>query len=243
VAKLLGTAGASSSASFITLNSSEIVQAEVGTSEKLIVSAFVTARENAPSVIFIDEFQALFTERSSSGSSKLSSTLLQCMDDIKQWRKADLRAIENAAANLDKAAKSRVVVLGATNTPWMVDTAFLRPGRFDRIVHVGLPSEADRQQILRVHLSKMKLFGGKTSVEAHSQSLAQKTHGFSGADLSALCRAAAIRCLIEGLDAVEEKHFSEELSENTCGSSNTELVNLNKQWRPRRGKERSCREF
>ena len=119
---------------FISLSASEIVRSEVGKSEKLIASAFDMARKSAPSVIFIDEFQALFTSRDdedgqSKGSGRLSSVLLQCMDDIAKWKNAD-RLVD---ASESRYAHKRVVVLAATNTPWMVDKAFLRAGRFDRV--------------------------------------------------------------------------------------------------------------
>ena len=87
MARLLRSRNASSvGGAFVSLSSSDIVRASVGSGEKMVVLAFETAQMNAPSVVFIDEFQALFTERSSGGSRRLSSTLLQCMDDVKQWR-------------------------------------------------------------------------------------------------------------------------------------------------------------
>lgn len=123
-----------SNGSFISLKASDVVRAEVGNSEKLIVSAFETARKNTPSVVFIDEFQALFTSRDGEhtgggkGSGRLASTLLQCMDDVTRWRDEDANISSDACTH-----KNRVVILGATNAPWMVDKAFLRPGRFDRV--------------------------------------------------------------------------------------------------------------
>jgi SpoVK/Ycf46/Vps4 family AAA+-type ATPase len=89
----------------------------------VVFLAFKTARMDAPSVVFIDEFQALFTERSSGGSGRLPSTLLQCMDDVKQWRDADANAASTGQNMMDRAG--RVVVLAAINTPWMVDAAFV----------------------------------------------------------------------------------------------------------------------
>ena len=120
--------------SFISLKASDIVRAEVGKSEKLIVSSFETARKNSPSVVFIDEFQALFTSRDGENtgggksSGRLASTLLQCMDDVTRWRDEDVNISSDISTK-----KDRVVILGATNAPWMVDKAFLRPGRFDRV--------------------------------------------------------------------------------------------------------------
>ena len=122
---------------FISLSASDIVRSEVGKSEKLVSSAFKSARENAPAVIFIDEFQALFTSRDGTSggggksSGRLASTLLQCMDDIVKWREADSAVLDGYhETGFDS---NRVVVLGATNTPWLIDRAFLRGGRFDRV--------------------------------------------------------------------------------------------------------------
>jgi SpoVK/Ycf46/Vps4 family AAA+-type ATPase len=127
---------------FLSLSASDIVRSEVGKSEKLVSSAFQAARDNAPSVIFIDEFQALFTSRDGStdggggggkGSGRLASTLLQCMDDVSKWREADRDAVKAAPMQTVPLEKNRIVVFGATNTPWMIDKAFLRAGRFDRV--------------------------------------------------------------------------------------------------------------
>ena len=144
----------------MTLKASDIVRPEVGNSEKLIVSAFETARLNAPSVIFIDEFQALFGDRDGGSVvlAQLASTLLQCMDDITRWSSAgspEEDTYDSTTITTTSVQKnSRIVVLGATNTPWMIDKAFLRPGRFDRAVHVGLPNVDDSEEILRVHVSQ-----------------------------------------------------------------------------------------
>ena len=119
-------------------------------------------------------------------------------------------------------------MLGATNTPWMVDKAFLRPGRFDRIVHVGLPDEDERESILNVHMGKMRM---KRPAEL-AITIAKKTSGYSGAELSALCRAAAVRCLLDTSEWVEEKHFTKEVDEGAGGKSNAELVYRNQNWKP-----------
>jgi SpoVK/Ycf46/Vps4 family AAA+-type ATPase len=236
VAKIIRCRGRGSSSSiggaFISLSSSEIVRAEVGTSEKMVLSAFQTARANAPSVIFIDEFQALFTERTSGGSGRLSTTLLQCMDDIKQWRDLDCRG--NASDDDDASNEGRVLVLAATNTPWMVDHAFLRPGRFDRAVHVGLPDADERKSILRIHVGRMRRqFGSSTAkLLTLCDVIAQRTEGFSGADLAALCRASAIRCLVEQSDFVDDRHFFESLDDGLKASSTISLVNKIRVWRP-----------
>ena len=124
------------SGAFIPLNASDIICSAIGESEKLLTSTFESARKRAPSVIFIDEFQALFTSRDkgngsgTKGSGRLASTLLTLMDDLTQWRDANTAVAPDSSIEIDD---KRVVVLAATNTPWLVDGAFLRSGRFDRV--------------------------------------------------------------------------------------------------------------
>ena len=157
--------GETNGGAFISLHASDIARSTVGSSEKLVVSIFEMARKNAPSVVFIDEFQALFTNRDGGGSSRLAATLLQCMDDITRWGQSDIAVGEDApnvpntltTKEFESGSCNRVVVLAATNAPWMVDGSFLRRGRFDRIVHVGLPTQSERESILRAHVGKMKL--------------------------------------------------------------------------------------
>ena len=220
---------------FISLSSSDIVQAEIGTSEKMVVSAFQFADKNAPAVIFLDEFQALFTKRSRGGSGKLATTLLQCLDDIKHWRDAD-EDVQNSRGDEMSMGVARVVVLAATNTPWMVDSAFLRPGRFDRVVHVALPNAIERAAILLVHIARMRVRGrdDATVLQLLCEEIAEKTPGFSGADLAALCRAAAIRSLVDmGEDGwLEDKHFFEALDIDVIASSDMSLVQRLINWRP-----------
>lgn len=222
---------------FISLSASEIVRSEVGKSEKLVASAFEMARRSAPAVIFIDEFQALFTSRSdgnkgTKGSGRLASVLLQCLDDLSKWSRIDEKVQQ---ADVDEQYQ-RVVVLGATNTPWMIDKAFLRSGRFDRVVHVNLPNEADREAILRVHVSRVRL-DKNTSTDDICKDLAKITADFSGADLAALVRSAAIRSLNEGHNkndvSVSMRHFFEAKTlDFVHASSNKELVNKLNKWRP-----------
>ncbi|KAL7550996.1 hypothetical protein ACHAWF_017414 [Thalassiosira exigua] len=221
---------------FIALKASDVVRPEIGNSEKMIVASFETARLNAPCLIFIDEFQALFGDREGGGImlGQLASTLLQCMDDITRWSGTDP---SDDAMVTNPAANGRVVVLGATNTPWMIDKAFLRPGRFDRAVEVGLPSVEDREKILHIHVSQMKLaplHDGLSPVDEICHSMSTLCVGFSGADLAALCRAAAIRCLSsgEGPLGVTSQHFIDASRHDVQCSSNDVLVKRIKDWQP-----------
>eukprot|EP00581_Thalassiosira_minuscula_P001041 CAMPEP_0183748186 /NCGR_PEP_ID=MMETSP0737-20130205/67640_1 /TAXON_ID=385413 /ORGANISM="Thalassiosira miniscula, Strain CCMP1093" /LENGTH=970 /DNA_ID=CAMNT_0025983905 /DNA_START=20 /DNA_END=2932 /DNA_ORIENTATION=- len=227
--------GRNAGGAFVALKASDVVRPEVGNSEKLIVSAFETARLNAPSLIFIDEFQALFGEREGGGFilGQLASTLLQCMDDITRWSVAGPSVDDGKTSN--NIQNRRIVVLGATNTPWMIDKAFLRPGRFDRAVHVGLPSVKDSEDILRVHVSKMKLAplaDNHSPVDEICKSMAKLCLGFSGADLAAICRAAAVRCLSNGNVAtgITKQNFLDAYMHDVTRSSNDTLVRKISAW-------------
>jgi SpoVK/Ycf46/Vps4 family AAA+-type ATPase len=252
VAKLLRSQSSSSSppssvalttgGAFISLSSSDIVRAQVGTGEKLVVQAFETAKLNAPSVIFIDEFQALFTERSSSnsGSGRLTSTLLSAMDGCRRWAMADRKVASLPGQdNNDMEQERRIVILAATNTPWMVDKAFLRPGRFDEVVHVDLPDLAERHSILKLQIDRMKtaFSGDATTMERICTSLAQSTEGFSGADLVALCRSAAVKCLLCGQSHVREQDFVDARRDDAIASSSPKLVERITRWHTIRNNE------
>jgi SpoVK/Ycf46/Vps4 family AAA+-type ATPase len=126
-----------------------------------------------------------------------------------------------------------VIVLAATNTPWFVDKAFLREGRFDRVVHVGLPTLEERVAILRVHIQRMKCQANELpELNDRCEYLAKQTEGFSGADLAALCREAAIQCLLRKSTSVADSDFESALRTLAHPSSSAELVDRNSKWKP-----------
>ncbi|CAM9512107.1 unnamed protein product [Discosporangium mesarthrocarpum] len=156
-------------ATFIELKISDVVRGEIGESEKAVNQAFRTARELAPSIIFIDEFQALFSSRGAAGGtgSRLASQLLVCLDELGRWRTARLLSRAGGSSSSGGVGGGRreqgfvcagegevlrdggnVMVLAATNAPEAVDPAFLRPGRFDEVVYAGLPDAEGRRHIL-----------------------------------------------------------------------------------------------
>ena len=155
------------------------------------------------------------------------------MDDIKRWYQTDINV--KSVRNRSIRGGKRVIVIGATNTPWMIDCAFLRPGRFDRVVHVGLPSLSERQSILLIHISRMRVRNGDNfkHINRLCKKLSILTEGFSGADIAALGRAAAVRALEEGEESiVEESHFKEAIEHDMRSSSDETLVQRLKMWRP-----------
>ncbi|MBA3900144.1 MAG: AAA family ATPase [Bacteroidetes bacterium] len=151
-------------ARFISVSLSEILDMWIGNSEKNLHEIFETARRNTPCVLFFDEIDALGASRSDmkqSGGRHLINQFLQELDGIE--------------GNNDG-----ILIMGATNTPWHLDAAFRRPGRFDRIIFVPPPDQEARENIFKLKLN------GKPVESIDYQSLANKTPDYSGADIEAL---------------------------------------------------------
>ena len=159
-------------ARFLSINGADVVGRYVGESETRLRDLFALAEAEAPAVIFIDEIDALCPSRegvSEALPKRLVSTLLTLMDGV--W-----------------GGSGRVVVVGATNRPDALDPALRRPGRFDREIEVGVPTEGGRLEILRVLMR-----GVESEVrEEELTEVAKVTHGYVGADLKALCKEAAM---------------------------------------------------
>ncbi|BCQ10552.1 ATPase [Mycobacterium heckeshornense] len=156
-------------ASFYQVGIADVLHRWLGESERSIRSVFDNARRNAPCVLFFDEVDALGHRRSAlSGTSGLR-TIVNCL----------LEEMDSAGA-----ANDGVYVLGATNAPWDVDPAMRRPGRFDRMIFVGLPDAEARSAIVRLHLQDRPVSG------IDLKSIAARTEGFSGADLAHMCQTA-----------------------------------------------------
>ncbi len=165
-------------ANFISIKGPALLSKWVGESERALRELFKRARQVAPCIIFFDEIDALFPRRGSGGEvgERILSQLLTEMDGIEELH--------------------RVLVLAATNRMDMLDPALLRPGRFDLILTVGLPGEADRREILKVHINGVPL-----AEDVDLEELAVKTVGFSGADLKNLCRLASLQAIREYVEA------------------------------------------
>ncbi len=177
-----------SEANFISVKGPEIMSKWVGESERAIREIFRRARQVAPSVIFFDEIDAIAPRRGGYEGSRVYeqvvAQLLTEMDGIEEL--------------------SDVVVIAATNRPDMIDPALLRPGRFDRIIVVPPPDKKSRLEIFKVHTRNMPL-----AKDVDLEKLAEMTEGYSGADIEAICREAALLALRENLNAkqVEMRHF------------------------------------
>jgi len=162
-----------SGAHFISIAGPEVISKYYGESEQRLREVFEEARENAPSIIFIDELDSIAPRReevTGEVERRVVAQLLTMMDGLEE--------------------RGQVVVIGATNRVDAIDAALRRPGRFDREIEIGVPSELDRIEILKIHSRGMPL-----AEDVSLDTLAQQTHGFVGADLAALSREAAIRAL------------------------------------------------
>ena len=163
-----------SEANFISIKGPEILSKWINETPKLIREVFKKARQAGPCIIFIDEIDSIATRRDSPNAAKMGmgavETLLTEMDGLQEL--------------------NDVIVIGATNRPDIVDTALLRPGRFDRIVLVGVPDKKSRKKIFEVHMKNMSL-----AKDIKIDELVDVTEGYVGADIESVCREAAILTL------------------------------------------------
>ncbi len=169
------------SSNFISIGGPEIVSKFYGESEGKLREIFKEAEENSPSIIFIDEIDSIAPKRdevSGEEERRIVAQLLSLMDGLN--------------------SRGKVVVIGATNRPNAIDEALRRPGRFDREIEIGIPDRDGRLEILQIHTRGMPL-----ADDVDLDWLADKTHGYAGADLSALTKEAAMAALRRIRDQVD----------------------------------------
>jgi len=169
---LAKAAATESGANFIAVRGPEVLSKWVGESEKAIRQIFRRARQVAPAIIFFDEIDAIAPARgmrhdTSGVTDRIVNQLLTEMDGIEPL--------------------TNVVVIAATNRPDILDPALLRPGRFDRLIYVPPPDKKARLEILRIHTRKMPL-----ADDVDLEKIAEMTEGYTGADLEAVAREAAM---------------------------------------------------
>ncbi|MEK6855864.1 MAG: AAA family ATPase [Nanoarchaeota archaeon] len=160
-------------ANFYSIAGPEIMSKYYGESEKHIREVFEKAEKNAPSIIFIDEIDSIAPKRGESSDNtekRIVAQLLTIMDGLK--------------------SRGQVVVMAATNRPDDIDEALRRPGRFDRELKINAPDEAGRKEILQIHTRGMPL-----DKEVNFDEIANKTIGFTGADMEVLCKEAALKSI------------------------------------------------
>ena len=183
---------------FILINGPEIMSKYYGQSEENLRKKFEDAQKNAPSIIFIDEIDAIASKREETKG------------------EVERRVVAQLLANMDGLqSRGKVVVIAATNVPNILDPALRRPGRFDREIDIGVPGKEGRLKILKIHTRNMPLLEDP-KVGVNLKELANVTHGFVGADLSALAKEAAmvvLRKVLPELKLKEEEAIPKEMLE------------------------------
>ena len=170
-----------SDAYFISISGPEIHSKFYGESEARLREVFKLAEQNVPSIVFIDELDAIAPKREEvygEVEKRVVAQLLALMDGLKE--------------------RGQLIVIGATNRPNALDPALRRPGRFDREIEIGMPDRDGRLEILQIHTRGMPL-----AEDVDLNALANITHGFSGADLATLCREAAMKTLRRFLPQID----------------------------------------
>jgi transitional endoplasmic reticulum ATPase len=168
-------------ANFLVVNGPEIMNKYYGETEGRLREIFKEAKENAPSIIFIDEIDAIAPKRE------------EVFGDVEKRVVAQLLALMDGLAE-----RGDVIVIGATNRPDSIDPALRRPGRFDREIEIGVPNAEGRLEVLQIHTRGMPL-----AKDVDLNQLSSELHGYTGADLRALCREAALKALRRFLPEIE----------------------------------------
>lgn len=185
IAKALAT---ESNLNFISIKGSDLFSMWVGESEKAVRDLFVKARQLSPCIVFFDEIDAIGGERSAeSGSSVKERVLAQILTEID-----GVNVLKN------------VIIIAATNRPDLIDRALMRPGRLDRIVYVQLPDAETRAEIFKIKLAKIPI-----ADDVKIEQLVAVTDGYSGAEIEAVCKEAALKALEDSfeIDQIEMKYF------------------------------------
>ena len=185
------TAG-EASVPFISVSGSEFLEMFVGVGASRVRDMFSLARKNAPCILFIDEIDAIGRKRSGAGvggHSEGDQTLNQLL--------VEMDGFNTVGTN--------VVVLSGTNRVDILDPALMRPGRFDRQIHIGLPDIKGRSSIFKVHLKPLKTDLDKVAL---AKKMAARTPGFSGADVANVCNEAALIAAREAATKIDDKHFA-----------------------------------
>lgn len=182
-----------SDANFYVISGPEIMSKFYGESEARLREIFQKAQETSPSIIFIDEMDAIAPKReevTGEVERRVVAQLLSLMDGM--------------------GSRGNIIVIGATNRPNAIDPALRRPGRFDREIEIGVPDKAGRYEVLQIHTRNMPL-----AEDVELKRLSDVTHGYTGADIASLCREAAMKALRRYIPEInlEEERIPPEILE------------------------------
>ena len=193
--------------SFFNVTGSEFVEKYVGVGAKRVRTLFEKARKEAPSIIFIDEIDAIGARRHSESNNEKDQTLNQLLVEMDGFNKDD-----------------NIIIIGATNRLDLLDEALLRPGRFDRHIRINSPNYNSRYEILKVHTKNKPLHK-----DVDLKLLARKTHGFNGAHLANIANEAAIFAVRDNSDEITTYHFDKALERVIAGIEQKNSVLIEKE--------------
>jgi len=174
-------------ATFIRMVGSELAQKYIGEGGRMVRELFSLAKEKSPSIIFLDEIDAIGAKRldgSTSGDREVQRTLMQLLAELDGFD-----ALEN------------VKIIAATNRPDILDEALLRPGRFDRVIEIPIPDEVGRKAIFKLNIDKM------STKKIQLKPIVDKTNGFSGAEIKATCVEAGMIAIRQGRGYITQTDF------------------------------------
>ncbi len=201
-------------ATFFRISPADVLSKWVGEAEQNIKKLFDAAAAEPRSIIFIDEIEALIPARRDEGSSVMQRVVPQILQGMEGF---------------DKKNTQPILIMGATNVPWQLDTAVLRPGRFDEKVYIPLPDEPARRKMLDIYLSHRPV-----AEDLNLDEIAKSLDGFSGADIKYICdRAATIPFLSSVASGVEGQISSAILGDaihDTPKSVTAEMLHRFNQW-------------
>ena len=174
-------------ATFIRMVGSELAQKYIGEGGRMVRELFSLAKEKSPSIIFLDEIDAIGAKRldgSTSGDREVQRTLMQLLAELDGFD-----ALEN------------VKIIAATNRPDILDAALLRPGRFDRVIEIPIPDDVGRKAIFKLNIDKM------STKKIQLKPIVDKTNGFSGAEIKATCVEAGMIAIRQGRGYITQTDF------------------------------------
>ncbi len=191
---------------FYSMSGSEFVEMFVGVGASRVRDLFRKAKQNAPSIVFIDEIDAI-------GRSRGKAISFQGNDERENTLNQMLTEMDGFGSN------SGVIVMAATNRGEILDSALLRPGRFDRQIYLELPTKKEREAIFKVHLKPLRL-----ASDVDLEQLSSQTPGFSGADIANICNEAALIAARKNKDYVEMMDFMDAVDRIVAGLEKTNRV-------------------
>ncbi len=200
-------------AAFFRVSAADMLSKWVGEAEQNIQKLFAAAASQPRSIIFIDEIESLIPARRDEGSSVMQRVVPQILQGMEGF---------------DKSESNSILFMGATNVPWQLDPAVLRPGRFDEKIYIPLPDLAARRKMLEMYLSHRPI-----AADVNLDALAETLDGYSGADIKYICDRAAVIPFLKSVTGEEHNITDEAIRtaiRDTTKSVSQETLHRLREW-------------